>query len=681
MKFVTTTATIECGHGGKATLKPGGTGLSIDGNQLVSVETLPGTPICGCTQIGPGLVPCTLITSVIQGASPGIKSNGQTPLLDIGGGLTNGSPPGFWSVSDPGQKKADESPASPAPAPATTIRETVPPTPGVKVRAAAWQSPTAKVGQSVGLTAKYTGPADGQIATFRVYELLKDKKKRPLGECSSDPAAGGTLTAKWVAIYPPDPDWNQFAAKGRKLPQLAFTVELAGVATETTKPLQLSADLTVRVEDPFGQPLADEPFVVRCADGTWIRGKKTNRDGWIKCSGIHPGPPLVYLPNNGPQYVAADPPPQRSGLDQVERLATVARDRLRRLREAAIDPATEKWLTRLESDVDKVCVAIPKERKATPQTASAAVLSIGLPLSATTSEVPPVAVILAVGTFLAAGLMWLSQQQWRSPEMQSATSRLKESTKPTPNAQLPSNEQPTGGPRRSKPTIAEAIGPTIVIAASLAERQQKKAEQVPLYWPTDHLPWPPGCDQGSILTRFVGKTRTKRKTTGAQAFVNELISDAEQAGVSIPEYSRQPFLEDYSKRYPGDADRVAHGFRIPIATTPCVRRTEVHDFYIGGGTLRHFHAHHTLPLYFAGGEDVLDNICIMQADCHLRGHVLLRYQEHWKEHGLPKDILKHPPGTLYELIASPERDLFVPERDPEPDDEEDDYLVGLYHDR
>jgi hypothetical protein len=102
---VTSNAVITCTHGGHVTLLPRQEKVSIDGGFVLCEGDLIGAPIVGCAQIGPGLVPCTVIVSTLPGSTSlkvmvsGRPVHVQVPII----GVTNGVPPGQALVEFAGQ--------------------------------------------------------------------------------------------------------------------------------------------------------------------------------------------------------------------------------------------------------------------------------------------------------------------------------------------------------------------------------------------------------------------------------------------------------------------------------------------------------------------------------------------------------------------------------------------------
>ena len=104
-KVLTSASIITCAHQGKVTPKPGQTKLAIDGKPALQQSNLIGAPIVGCSQIGPGLTPCTSILAVTVGLAVNLSIDGQPVLLETAAGQTNGAPVNLWKAQAAGQIK------------------------------------------------------------------------------------------------------------------------------------------------------------------------------------------------------------------------------------------------------------------------------------------------------------------------------------------------------------------------------------------------------------------------------------------------------------------------------------------------------------------------------------------------------------------------------------------------
>jgi hypothetical protein len=75
----------------------------MNGIPILCAEDIEGAPIVGCPQIGTGIVPCTVVTTVLAGFVPFFSVDGLRPLLQPFMAMTNGAPPGtIFALNDGG---------------------------------------------------------------------------------------------------------------------------------------------------------------------------------------------------------------------------------------------------------------------------------------------------------------------------------------------------------------------------------------------------------------------------------------------------------------------------------------------------------------------------------------------------------------------------------------------------
>jgi hypothetical protein len=103
--LITTSAVITCPHGGVVTPIPKQQTVTIQGGAVLCLGDLVGAPIAGCTQIGPGIKPCTTVLAPIgETVAPNVLIGGRPVHLQTFTALTDGVPPGAVFVSFPGQE-------------------------------------------------------------------------------------------------------------------------------------------------------------------------------------------------------------------------------------------------------------------------------------------------------------------------------------------------------------------------------------------------------------------------------------------------------------------------------------------------------------------------------------------------------------------------------------------------
>lgn len=113
-KVITTKATITCSHKGTVTPSSQGT-FKADGNPVLVKGDVVGAAVAGCknTDASQGQKPCTKLSTLDDGGeASALRLSGDPAkpvLLKTATGTTDSTPPGTWSVQDPGQTTLDAS--------------------------------------------------------------------------------------------------------------------------------------------------------------------------------------------------------------------------------------------------------------------------------------------------------------------------------------------------------------------------------------------------------------------------------------------------------------------------------------------------------------------------------------------------------------------------------------------
>lgn len=105
MKWVTTAASIKCGHDGKVENVASQHWVRVDGRDVLVDNDPEGRKIAGCPNIGPTMKPCIKTLAVAEGYSTYIRVGGHPVVLSNLDGLTDGTLPGtvHYDVRQPGQ--------------------------------------------------------------------------------------------------------------------------------------------------------------------------------------------------------------------------------------------------------------------------------------------------------------------------------------------------------------------------------------------------------------------------------------------------------------------------------------------------------------------------------------------------------------------------------------------------
>lgn len=106
--LVNQNSVIVCQHGGVTTLSKGDPKCILRGSRAIRIGDLIGSTISGCSQIGSGKSPCTVVVSVTSGITRKLLSTSGPYIKQDLIGVTNGSPVNILTCSSPGQIKTIE---------------------------------------------------------------------------------------------------------------------------------------------------------------------------------------------------------------------------------------------------------------------------------------------------------------------------------------------------------------------------------------------------------------------------------------------------------------------------------------------------------------------------------------------------------------------------------------------
>jgi hypothetical protein len=105
--LINASGVVICAHGGKTQLK-GDPKCIAGGSPVVRLDDLIGAPIGGCTQVGDGKVPCTVVVTITNGITKKMQSSTGPYITQDLVGVTNGVPVNALSCVSAGQNKAIE---------------------------------------------------------------------------------------------------------------------------------------------------------------------------------------------------------------------------------------------------------------------------------------------------------------------------------------------------------------------------------------------------------------------------------------------------------------------------------------------------------------------------------------------------------------------------------------------
>ena len=169
--------------------------------------------------------------------------------------------------------------------------------PRIQVADAKWSADEARRGDVLTLTASARGAADGTPTRLSIWEHDADGAHDPITEIRAE-VAGEKVEAEWAYEYHEDTDGiatTEEAERGYNPPEYFFRCEVLGVSAESGL-LTFKDWVGLHLTAPDGTPFADEPYVVRFADGTEREGR-LDGDGRAELRDVPPGPVDISYPD------------------------------------------------------------------------------------------------------------------------------------------------------------------------------------------------------------------------------------------------------------------------------------------------------------------------------------------------------------------------------------------------
>ncbi|MFD7297822.1 hypothetical protein ACFV9W_31440 [Streptomyces sp. NPDC059897] len=105
---LTTASRLVCVHGGELVVRASTGALTAGGSPVLVLADLLAATVsatCSNTDVAKNQKPCTMVTSVLSGASTTLAVGGRAVALETARGLTDGLPtaPVMWRVDSAGQ--------------------------------------------------------------------------------------------------------------------------------------------------------------------------------------------------------------------------------------------------------------------------------------------------------------------------------------------------------------------------------------------------------------------------------------------------------------------------------------------------------------------------------------------------------------------------------------------------
>jgi hypothetical protein len=180
----------------------------------------------------------------------------------------------------------------------------IPARPAVVVSELNWGASVAARGDIVTLSGKVSSVPSGWEITLVVYEYDDDGCHDPVVELPAQ-VRDGKFELKWEYQYYEDTDeiptqgeLDTYDAKYAH-PEYFFTVRVDGTeygAEQASGLLRFKDFLKLQVLDERGEPMANEKYVLRLADGTERKGN-LNSDGFLEEEDLPPGEVIIEWPD------------------------------------------------------------------------------------------------------------------------------------------------------------------------------------------------------------------------------------------------------------------------------------------------------------------------------------------------------------------------------------------------
>jgi hypothetical protein len=105
---LTAVSVVRCPHQAPLLIQPSQRLLVVDGQAVLVQADLLAATVTACPNSGPGLKPCTKVTSILTGLAVTLRVGIEPVVLETAQGLTDGAPPpALWQVSSAGQTKLE----------------------------------------------------------------------------------------------------------------------------------------------------------------------------------------------------------------------------------------------------------------------------------------------------------------------------------------------------------------------------------------------------------------------------------------------------------------------------------------------------------------------------------------------------------------------------------------------
>jgi hypothetical protein len=165
------------------------------------------------------------------------------------------------------------------------------------VTSATWSATSSRVGESLTLTAGITGFDSGTRAVFQIFKKTASAADELYDTVEAE-TSGDSAETEWTFEYrgrDSEPTIGRTQTSRYSFPQFYFIVDVGGCRARSGL-VQITDSLRIVLRDENGNPVANEPYVVRFSTGEVRRGT-LDSNGEATERNIPPAESRVEFPN------------------------------------------------------------------------------------------------------------------------------------------------------------------------------------------------------------------------------------------------------------------------------------------------------------------------------------------------------------------------------------------------
>ncbi len=139
------------------------------------------------------------------------------------------------------------------------------------------------------------GIEDGTPVEFRIWERGQDMPDKQIAFIESEEVQGDKAKTSWIYVTPEHTKAPNFGGEPFSSPDYYFTAAVAGIE-KRSQMLGALADIEIVLKDDNGDPVPDEPYVLRLSTGELRKGN-LDKDGYAVEKQVPPRGAVVVFPN------------------------------------------------------------------------------------------------------------------------------------------------------------------------------------------------------------------------------------------------------------------------------------------------------------------------------------------------------------------------------------------------